>query len=188
MRSVFDFRTLDKDFILKNIGQERIFEKYLGIKIELGSNFCSPIREDKNPTCRFKYSKSNKLIFQDFSGHFNGDCFDLVMFMYNTDFKGCMDIILNDFGVLDSGFKPKKKLKRHTNNKVHEKSVIEVKWRDFDKVDLEYWSNHGITTEQLSKYNVGSISYCWLNGEIHYRFNKNDRAYAYWFNNLYSLA
>ena len=183
MNSIFDFRKIDKDYLLKNIGQERIFEYYLGIKIETKGLFCSPLREDNNPTCRLKYF-GGKLKYQDFSGHFTGDCFDLVMFMHGCNFSDCMKIICNDFNIRDSNFKPKRKLKRHkVQVKEHVKSDIKVKWRDWSREDLAYWNSFGVTIELLNKYNVGAVSHVWLNNELVYKNNPKDPAYGYWFSN-----
>lgn len=56
---------LSKGDFYKKVPQERLMEKYLGIKPASGL-FCSPLRKDNNPGCSFyKSSKTGILYFCD---------------------------------------------------------------------------------------------------------------------------
>ena len=101
--------SLNKNYILNNISQEEIFSKFMNISIndihwclQNTSNLIkSPLRIDNNPTMGFTYAGS-KLRCKDFNGHFWGDCFDLVAFIYNldtkqTDFITILEIIAKEF-------------------------------------------------------------------------------------------
>ena len=182
--NLFDFRKIDKEYILKNIGQERIFEKYLNMKINLKGAFCSPLRVDKNPTCRFKYTNGN-LYFIDYSGHFKGNCFDLVMFIFNVDFKTCLDIISNDFNIKSIDFKPKRKVRIYEKAKIEDsiKKEIKVRWNKFSKFDLDYWNSSGLRIQELNKYYIAPVSHVWLNDNLIHRYSEEDPSYAYWFSN-----
>ena len=158
--------------------QEEIFERYLNVPVDLRGLICSPLRSDKNPTCQFKW-RGGKLVFKDFSGHFNGDCFDLVKFMFRCNFHEALDRIAVDFKLTS-----KTVVKVDYERLVQEektKTSIEVKWKGFDKDDLDYWYSQGATSTELQLFNVSPVEYVWVNGEIRYSFREIDRAYGYWF-------
>ena len=70
--------------LLNEITEEDIMEKYLGIPVNestlTANSFCSPLRIDDSPTCNYWYNHVGKLRFKDWSGHFHGDCFDVVAY------------------------------------------------------------------------------------------------------------
>ena len=90
---------LTKQYILEKISQVTIFSTYLNLSnhviqhcIDTGELICSPIREDVHPTCGFKYDNRGKLKFKDFSGHFWGDCFDVVALIMSGIYNKQYDI------------------------------------------------------------------------------------------------
>lgn len=96
---------LNRNYILKYVGQEKIFEKYTGLKIEFGVLYHSPFRNDNNPTCSFYYDYSNKLRLKDHAGFFHGDCFDAAAKKLNINantrdgFKNLLEKIAQDFRI-----------------------------------------------------------------------------------------
>ena len=77
---------LTKDYILERVPQEEIMEYYSGVKVTeetfIGNSFLSPFREDKDYTCNYWYSISQRtgevrLKLKDWNGSFNGDIFDV---------------------------------------------------------------------------------------------------------------
>ena len=76
-----------KESLLQFTTEEQIFEYYLGTAIDLESKYHSPLRSDRYPTCSFTVTASGRLWFKDWSGHFKGDCFNLVEEYYGCDFK-----------------------------------------------------------------------------------------------------
>ena len=70
---------ITKKYVLSKVSQITIFSVYFDIPIEqiqhcieTGNTICSPIREDKHPTCGFAYNNNGKLKMRDFAGSFWG--------------------------------------------------------------------------------------------------------------------
>ncbi len=184
---------LTKTYILTRITQEDIFEKYLGITVQTDSLFTSPLRKDHRPTCGFKYNENGKLRLKDFSGHFHGDCFDVVGKKLNVDAntKVGFNIVLDNIAQV---FNLHKYSEGNTTNssiilddnyfkKVKAKSIIQVKPREWNKYDVEYWKKFNISIKVLNYFNVYPCEKVWLNNETNYTYKANDLAYAYKFNN-----
>lgn len=189
---------LTKDYVLRFVTQEQIFEKYLGIKVELNTLVTAPsiIRtNDKKPTCSFYYSPNGKLRFRDFAGYFWGDCFDLVAFIYrlNTtkkDFPIILDTIARDFRIHKySGNQPLISSNtidiREANTNIKKKSKIklEFKFREYTNLDGRFWMQGNINAKLLKKEHVLPALYIWKNGELIYNYNSKDPAYVYSFGN-----
>ena len=169
---------LSAEYILSQYSQEQIMEYYLGVPIKLRERFVSPLRQDKNPTCGFFYTKEGSLIFKDFAGFFSGGCFKVVMHMYNCSFHEALEIIANDFGLID-GVRVERKDYPHLITFQRRETVIEIKRRQFNDEDREFWSQFGITRQTLIDYHVPPITAAWLNGKQIYAYRKGDPAYAY---------
>lgn len=170
--------------ILDQVSQETIMERYLGIPVVFGKSVLSPLRHDKHPTCRFYYTKTGKLIFKDFSGHFSGDCFSVVQFVYGIGFREALQKIAQDFNILLGTSNYVKKIPSYdiTNSPgTKNPTRIQIQIRLWGRADLEYWANFGITERILSKYHVYPINYAWVNGRIVYHYHKDDPCYAYRF-------
>src|SRR5690606_31446360 len=92
---------LTKEFILSQVSEEEIFERY-GVKVRKGTFKAPAILRpvDKHASCNFfRHKTNNKLILKDYGG-FNGDCFDLVMYTQGGNFNTALRIIANDFGLI----------------------------------------------------------------------------------------
>ena len=167
--------------ILGYISQKEIMEKYLGVSVDTVGMFKSPLREDKNPTCTFSWSKG-KLYFRDWAIERPLDCFGVVMSLYNVNFKDAQKIIAKDFNIRNevlSG-KPKKKIYQY-DDKEEYKSIIEVKVQPFTKDNISYLKSYHLTSNICKEFNVYSPKYIWLNKKIHYVYSDNNPALAYYF-------
>jgi hypothetical protein len=169
-----------KTSLFQSIPQEQIFEKYLGIPVQLDGLVCSPIRKDKTPTCGFKYSRTGVLFFRDFSGHFWGNCIDLVMFLYNVSFKDALDIVAKDFNLMqiELGELPKLVSRFTPEDIKKDKATFEISWRKYNRLDLLYWSRFHITEKDLYSLKVAPVDALWINGSINYGYISYDPAYA----------
>src|SRR6478736_1983819 len=144
--------------VLDHVTQEQIFEYYLQTQIDLNSLYLSPLRKDNSPTCSFLITRRGKLWFKDWSGHFAGDCFDLVQAMYqNCSLREALihvdrDLRLNLFN--SSGLAPSMKKEQKIDYTHKPSAVIQIKFRDYSPKDLYYWNSHGIYAEELNLYRV----------------------------------
>src|SRR5690606_32710840 len=144
---------IDKDFILSRVTQEEIFERYLGVQVRFGTFFKSPLRDDRKPTCTFMYTRNGRVWMTDWSGHFSGDCFNLVQFMYGCGFKEACEKIASDFNLTS---KSPKVYQRVTPlmPQVRDSADIRIRWRDWNVKDEEFWREFGITKPLLNFFKV----------------------------------
>jgi hypothetical protein len=169
---------LSAEYILKQYSQEQIMEHYLGVPIKLRTRFLSPLREDNNPTCGFFYTKEGSLIFKDFGGFFSGGCFKVVMHIYSCSFYEALEIIANDFGLID-GVRVERKDYPHYIAFNRPTTTIEIQRRPFNDEDREFWTAFGITKKTLLYFHVPPVQRVWLNGRAIYSYKEGDPAYAY---------
>jgi len=183
-----------KEYVLKNVTQEQIFEKYFNISIVFNDLICSPkiIREDKNPTCSFYY-KNNRLKFRDFSGSFWGDCFDAVGFCININsnskqgFRIILDDICKTFKIHKYKNKDFKTTKKESLNTIHkikqQKTTFYIKYRKYNKNDSLYWNKFNINISLLIERKIYSAQeiYIFKNDKwiLIYQYKIKDPAYCF---------
>lgn len=171
-----------KEFLLERNTQETYMEYYLDMPVKKGLS-CSPLRNDKTPTCSFYWNKSGDLIYKDFSGQFYGNFIAVVMKKYGVKYSEALNIIAADFGYID---KPelKKTAKPIPETQsaplVGGKTRIQVQVKDFDDEELQWWGQYGISKEVLDKFNVYSCDRVFLNGEIFTASTSRQRIYGYY--------
>lgn len=177
---------LRKDDILSQIGQEEIFEHYLGVPVQYRHHFRSPLRQDDNPTCSFTW-KGGKLLFRDWSESRAKDCFNVVEEIHHTDFYSALEIIASDFGLADVD-PTKREAKRktlsvenHRREQNNEKSIIRVKRQRLTADNIAYLKSYHLTHRITKYYNVYSIKHFWLNGNLFYSYTDDKPALAYYF-------
>lgn len=187
---------LTRDYILERITQEQIMEKYLGIPVTIGNLVISPLRNDRHPTCAFYYNKYGRLRFRDMSGHFWGDCFDVVAYRLGVDSKDkrgfgfIMETIAKDFRIhkyenVDAVAKYEKITKAYFEKRKKATTQFKIKFREFDYNDEKYWKQFNINIPLLkyghvyaadeiyvSKNNLPFISI--------YNYKYTDPAYCYY--------
>ena len=173
---------IDAKTILSYVSQEDIMEKYLGISPNIDGMFCSPLREDENPTCTFAWI-DGKLLFRDWAREYPLDCFGIVMKIYNVNYYEAQKIIAEDFDIVRHIRSGKKKkpvtFKESTTNK--DKCTIEVKVQPFTKDNITYLQSYNLTSDIVKKFNVYCPKYVWLNGKIYYTQDDSNPALAYYF-------
>lgn len=171
---------LTKAWIRERISDEEIFSFYLNQPVTFRTKFCSPLRKDNNPTCNYFISRNGILWMKDHSGHFAGNCYDLVMFMFGVNFTEALKIIAVDFNLIDADIK--KDFKSVKQKKfIQEKSDIKFKIKKWTQSDLEYWKQYDIKLELLTYFNIVPVQHVWINDSLYYTHHKNDPAYAYVF-------
>ena len=191
------FPTLTKSYILERVTQEQIFERYLGISVQCNVLLKSPLRKDHNPTCSFYYNSQGRLRFRDFSGHFWGDCFDIVAFILNVEskdkraFQLIIHTIAKDFkihkysdntevqkyDIITKDFFNKKKAKG--------KLIFKVIPREYNYHDIEYWNRFNVNLNLLQHGKVYAAEEIYISRDGYnftriYRYAVKDPAYCYY--------
>ncbi len=182
---MFHSQKIDKQFILERIREEEIIERYLGTNVEFNRLFLNPLRKDNNPTLSFK-RLTNRIWIKDWSGWFEGDCFNLVEKLYNVRFYKACEIIAQDFNLIkeDKTYSPKKIDWIEYKEEEKTKAIIEIKRREWEDFDLEYWADFGISLATLRTFKVYALKVLWINKIVQYYYkSKRDLCYAYYFYN-----
>jgi len=197
--------TLTKQHILNKVSQVTIFSTYLNLSdaivqhcIDTQELILSPIREDINPTCGFRYDNKDKLKFKDFAGYFWGDCFDLVAYvmsnMYNKeinisnkeDFIKVLRHITFMFKDIFYGQSKDINLITEVNativNLHNTKPNIELVVRDWNNLDKQQWACD-ITLQDLNIEFIYPVDQYYINRNINpkpkYFYNDKDPCYGY---------
>lgn len=156
---------LTPEQILQKITQEQIFEWILKAPFNFGERYCSPLREDKNPDCRFEERPDGAIVFVDFgerllTGHTHRSCFGMVMDAYNVTMSGAIRIICQHFGlstnVQDYGEVSKVVYDRKENIKTE--TTLNYDKKEFTKSDVIFWSQFLIRPEHLIEDNSFSVA------------------------------
>lgn len=180
----FKFEPLEitKELLLSKHSQETYMEHYLGIRVRKGL-LRSPLRDDPNPTCSFYVNSHQDLIFKDFRGDFHGNFINVVMYKYRVNYHKALQIIANDFGIIERKEVTKnERLIEYSNEKFKYSGecVIQVQIKPFSKQELKWWASFGITEEILKKFNVFSCKTVFLNGQVFTTSSLNDPIYGYY--------
>ena len=181
---VFELQPLKitKELILSKVSEEQMMEHYLGIPCKKGL-FKNPLRKDNNPTASFYRNNKGQLLFKDFRGDFCGDVFAVVMEKFNCSFYTALQIIANDFNIINrKDFKKNKPKLEYTDSKFEESksATIQVEIRPFQEYELAWWKRFGITKETLEKFKVYSCKNIWLNGNLFHTETQHQLIFGYY--------
>lgn len=170
---------IDKKYILEHVSEEEIYQRYFRLEVSFKGKFCSPLRDDKNPTCNFfRHNRSGEIYMKDHAGHFCGNCFDALMVFYGCTFKKALLMIANDFGLIkiDVERKPVPLELRE-----RQKADIKFSTRAWLKSDDEFWSKYCINHQLLKYFKVFPVQTIFLNNGLCYTYHVGNPAYAYVF-------
>lgn len=187
---------LTKDYILERIGQEQIMEFYLGISVKVDTLIKSPLRKDDNPTCSFYYNQHGRLRFRDFSGHFWGDCFDVVAYVLNVNskdkkaFQLILHTIAKDFKIHKyANTKEIQKYDKITKDffsakKAKAKLIIKIIPREYNYHDDNYWMQFNVNRNLLVHGKVYAAEEIYFSKDGYtftkvYNYSRKDPAYCY---------
>jgi hypothetical protein len=138
--------------ILMRISQEDIFYSMLGEYPNINKNYKSLVRTDNNPGCNFVWY-NDKLIFLDFAyPKTHLDCFGVISERMKISLPKALVVVNNHFklGLGGTGTPTKIKFKPFSK-KVSKKQTTSIifKPRKFNLLDKAYWSQYGITKQNL---------------------------------------
>lgn len=169
MDITFEPIVVTKELILSRIPEERILTHYLGLPIRKGL-YKSPLRKDERPTCAFYRSRTNnRIMFKDFGNGFCGDFVSIVMCKFNCSYYKALQIIANDFGIINRQDMTKNRARMQYDGIQFEdtgSAVIQVEIRDWQQYELDWWAKYGIQLSTLKKFKVFSCKNVFLNGNL----------------------
>lgn len=176
---------ITKANLLKHVNEYDIYAYYLGV-FDTYSIMSSPFREDKSPSFGIYIGTRGNLMYNDFKLG-SGDCIKFVSIMENCTYSQALGILNVRYNL---GYQMSK---YHKANSIYTKPPvlynkevipkedvwIDIKIRDWDIRDKEYWSQYEITLDTLTYFDVYPIKRFWINDKV---FNVQPLAYAYYYN------
>lgn len=167
-----------KKKILNRVRPIDIFNRYIDEDIRFGKSIKSPLRVDKNPSFNIYRNETGNVYYKDFAGD-RGDCFEFVMQLFGCDFKTALEIVANDFNVLDFDdfTMPERKIKI-PKLYIKKRKKIEYLARDFRQHELLYWMQFGINKSYLEEYKVKAIEWFKIGG-FTFQSTSTDPIFAY---------
>jgi len=166
------YQLVSRDQILKLVSPEQLIEHYTGLEVIPGVPVCNPFRADERPGCKFWYTDSGWLLFNDFARGIKWDCFDMVCEYYQCSFKEALDHIIEDFhlNTLDCSaiaLEPRSPVKQP--GKVFKPSTqVQVKKRKITSAELSFWQlpDMVVTENNLNTHSIYSVSDVWWDGNL----------------------
>ena len=139
-----------------------IIQRYLDVR-QIPCTISSPLREDDhNPSFSFS-ERDGRVFWKDFGTGEYGSTIDLMMRLWDCDYKEALMKMKLDIGEKIPHFN----LVRRYKGKVHltSNSSIKVKIREWRDWDTEYWGSYGITQQFCEWCNVYPISHAFFTHE-----------------------
>lgn len=164
--------------ILSKVSEEDLFKYYTkGLLPDTLSN--SPLRIDKDPS--FIYGKKwGRWIYKDFANNESGNIFNFIQKLYSCTFKESLQIINNDFNIVNLKVKYSPILINNKKNFSKKKrKIIKIRTDKWNSFYLKYWYEYGISKNTLKYFNVFPVTHYWLIIEKETLFFKTYLAYAY---------
>lgn len=170
-------RTINYFQKIKDIDHVTLAEYYLDInKIPCLIN--SPFRQDKKPSFGI-FIRDGSVFFKDFATGESGNIYSLLSLIWNLDkeetYKKIYDDIINDSNKKTIHLQ-KKMIKIFAKSKTE----INVKIRNWEQYDIDYWNSYGISIDWLKFAEVYPISHIIISTDGPQQIYKADKySYAY---------
>jgi len=175
-------KELTYDLILQEISDYEIFNYYVG-KYTVNGLMHSPLRSDKNPSFSIRRNRRGGLSFVDYADDScRGNIITFVMRKFGLNYNDALEKVDKD---LNLGIRYPKKTgyvlpKAVIPDELPTKKEITIIPKPFSKEDLQYWSEYGITLEDLKAEKIYSVDKYFVNGEERYR-GKDELCFSYVF-------
>ena len=165
--------------ILSKISQEQLWEYYLGMPVEIGKLFLSPLREEDSPSANLFYAANGTLLLKDF-GYKTMNIWQYIQYIYNISFgeallKVSSDLVLDKTSKLDP--KPVNKTPKR-----RDRIAIDIRLKRWNDETLKFWNEFHVTLDTLKAFKVVPIDRLWVSGEY---IPVKQPAYSYEFSKGY---
>jgi len=159
---------ITKESILKKISEESIFKHLTGNPIELNEKIISPFRKDSNPGCWFDISDNGELLFKDFTNTpATMNAFEAVKKCKNlSSIEEALHYVTANINVIKNGLQNPSIISSPNIKPIKiewDNIDILVKTRDFNSVDVSFWTAYGISKKNLEEDQVFAIEEYQLN-------------------------
>jgi hypothetical protein len=187
----------DKRLEREDIDDELVYSYYLSLIPSLNKMYISPFRKNGNversPSFGF-FVKDGRLLFKCFSTGIGGDSVTLVRELYNLDYRDAILKIKNDLYSEEPIRSIKVQGRDVPVDEIHRidrtetpGAKIQVKLREYTLDDLTYWSQYGLTKDDLIDWDIKACEEVWLNDALWYTQRPNDPCYRYRIDDKYKV-
>lgn len=181
-------KKVNKKNILELISSEDIFQFYIG-PCKPGKCIVSPFRSESIPSFYIN-NKSGDYYYSDLAdSNYKGDCFRLIMQLYNISFIEALNRIASDFGLPLEGTEVKnyeKIIKELPKHKITPPTIVEVVPRTLSDKEKIYWEKHLQTIPDLEREYTGAFASATINGKEVYK-EEGEMAFYYEHEGKYKL-
>jgi len=145
---------------IKDIPIEWIFEYYLNLSEKLDGQdikISSVFKSEKTPSMCVYYDVHNsEYRFKDFSSGYQGNSINLVMHLFNIEYRDCVLKIENDY----ADFIKYNVSHTATEIKAYDRfKVTDFQIRHWNNLDESFWKGFKINSNLLTYYNVSPLEY-----------------------------
>lgn len=171
--------SLKLDDVLSKVPESRILAHYLGItNVPIVIN--SPLRKDSNPSFGIYSPDGIRIRFKDFATGDSGSIITLLQEMWHCQFIEVLERIVKDIPTMSSNAKVIQTNTTTNSTTYSGNTRLEIRIRDWEDYDLDYWAKYGISLPILATANVYPISHYFITKDsIRHTFVADKLAYAY---------
>lgn len=170
----------DADELFKKVDQWSVWQDILGFYVREGERFCNPLRRDRHAGC-WLYQHGDVILLSDFANRtFHGmNIIQAIRYKHNYSYQKAL---LHAINVQNNPVK-KVNFKKNKNNFDF---IIKYQRRNWNSLDREFWSQYGISRQQLDNDGVIALQWFKINSRqrpdilTRYTF---PHSYAYFINN-----
>jgi hypothetical protein len=175
---------LTKQRILEEIDEWLLYVFYLeNDNLQLRTTYKSPIRpKDDSPSFSiFENTRSKKeveYLWKDSALNKSGTIWELLELMFNLDSQQVLQMISNDFAILDDS--KEVKVTKIVSRPVSKPEIrIRIKSKSFTKEAYEFWNQYYVTERELIFNRVQLVDYVWFNDEQQFPYKVKELMFGY---------
>lgn len=186
----FDEIYLTSEQILERVSQKELYEHYSGEKIIEGKLVKCCFHKDSTPSMGFVTLGTN-IIYNCFGCGAKGNIFNFVQRLYNCNYGKAHNIIQKQFklsknydNISNNNSNPSIPIMDSTKSRQVLKTQIIPTYRNWNKIDFNYWNRYEIPFSLLDYYNIRPCERVYVvtrNGEyiLFAEHTKNNPIYCY---------
>jgi 5S rRNA maturation endonuclease (ribonuclease M5) len=141
-------RKITEEELYKHIDDYDIYNHYFGA-FEFGKSYPSVFREDENPSTGFFKTGEGRIIYHDFSTDEKWGSIKFVAKLHDINYFHAMNKIAMDFGIIEGKDKSERAVIAAHKPKPKPDKKYDVDIRKYNKAELDYWAQFGITEQEL---------------------------------------
>lgn len=166
------------DIIRNYVSDFEILRYYLGVTtIPIVIN--SPLREDKNPSFSLFTLNKQDVLVKDFATGYHDTLIGFLCLLWKVSYEECLVKIYQDIDNIKKETNKVLKISQSTSN-INLKASIQVKVREWQSYDLEYWESYGISLNWLKFGKIYPISHIFITkNKVTNVFAADKYSYAY---------